>query len=149
MNTQEYEAKIQKIIQSLRATIVRVTTSMAGRDDNKGTQFKINAGASRKGTIALRCNHVHLESVSSYMDDVVRQLTVQDTLPLLELISINKAYEMDVATQRKREIPSKRTIFITFRPPQSVYNKLLELLPNSKENYMRTTELLDVLENLK
>ena len=146
MHTLTYKEKIHYIISNLVGVVSMVVSLMNRRKDNKGSQFKINVNPNREGTIALRCNHILITSVSYYIEQVIHHLSLSYTLPLLELISINSTSVMDKTTQRKRVVYEKRTIYITLRPPREVYNHLLQELPAAKENYMRTTELLNVLE---
>lgn len=153
MNTQDYEKKVKRITRALRLIVHGLQNAMAltrngNYADNKGLQYKINTSTSRDGTIALRGNHVLLSSVPKYISTIVGDLEITDTLPLLELISVNKAYQTDATTQRKKSIPHKRTIFVTLRPPRDIYDELLKQLPDAAENYMEIPKLLNVLSQL-
>ncbi len=129
--------------------ITRLKTNLDAASDNMGIQFKINAQPNWKGTIGLRCNHVFFESVTAYLGHVCRELALHQAFPLLEHISISKAFATDPTTNRKRSTPWKRTLFITLRPGKELYALLEEKLPTSIDNYMKLEPLLAFLEELK
>ena len=131
------------------ALVLTLSQRLKNADDNLGAQFKINTQPKWKGTIGIRCNHVFLESVASYVDQAVKDLALRQAFPLLEHISISKAFATDPTTTRKRSVPWKRTLFITLRPGRELYALLVEKLPSAQENYRELDTLITVLEELK
>ena len=137
------------ITEALRDTIVRLETKLKVSSDNKGAQFKINTHANWNYTIGLRCNHVYLEAVAGYIQEVVTSLATHQTLPLLEYISVARAHQIDPTTARKRSVPWQKTLFITFRPPRPTFEHLRKTLPAAVENYMELEALLAALEHIE
>jgi hypothetical protein len=131
------------------AVVGRLKASLDGATDNKGVQYKINIQPKWKGTIGLRCNHIFFESVTHYIDQVGEELAAQQAFPLLEHISVSKAFDTDPMTNRKRSVPWKRTIFVTLRPGKEFYDLMAKSLPSAVENYMPLDTLLEYLGGLK
>jgi len=139
---------IQRTVESMIAVVGRLKASLDGANDNKGAQYKINIQPKWKGTVGLRCNHIFFESVTHYIDQVGSELAAQQAFPLLEHVSISKAFDTDPMTSRKRSVPWKRTIFVTLRPGKDLYAQLAEALPDAVENYMPLDTLLKYLGGL-
>lgn len=139
---------IRAIVPAL-AVIQHLQSRLNAASDNKGIQFKINAQPNWKGTIGLRCNHVFCESIPAYIKSLIDELSVQQAFPLLEHVSISKAFDTDPTTSRKRPIPWKRTLFITLRPGKELYDKLCEELPDTVEKYTELGHFIEALEALK
>ncbi len=148
MHTPQYEEKLREITKALLDTILRLENKLTISSDNHGAQYKVNTHLNWKGTIGLRCNFVYLESISGYIAEIVTSLAQHQTLPLLEYISIARAHETDPTTSRKRSVPWQRTMFITFRPPKDVFEKLRVTLSDSIENYMELDTLIAALRGL-
>lgn len=148
MHTPQYEAKLRDITRGLLDTILRFENKLTVSSDNRGVQFKINTHSNWKGTVGLRCNYVYLESISGYVSEIVTALAQHQTLPLLEYISIARAHAVDPETSVKRSVPWQKTMFITFRPPKDVFEKLRVTLSDSIENYMELDTLITALRGL-
>ena len=140
---------INRAIVPALAVIQHLQLRLDAASDNKGIQFKINAQPNWKGTIGLRCNHVFCESIPEYIKGLIYELSVHQAFPLLEHVSISKAFDTDPTTSRKRPIPWKRTLFITLRPGRELYEKLSQELSSSVENYMSLEHIIKALEVLK
>ena len=135
--------------QPLRSVIKKLEDRLGASDDNLGMQFKINTQPNWKGTIGLRCNHVFCESVPGYIDIVIRDLALLQVFPLLEHISVSRAFNVDPLTHRKRSVPWKRTLFITLRPGKELFSYLQDKLFEEEEKYLPIPILLGILENVK
>ncbi len=149
MNTPHDPSRLVEITAALKAVILRLENKLIASTDNKGMQYKINNRTNWECTIGLRCNHVFIESVAGYVACVNTELSLHQILPILEYVSISKAYDTDPTTLRKRLVPWKRTMFITFRPPREVFDKLKLKLPHAVENYMVLDTLINAFRELQ
>lgn len=140
---------INRAIVPALAVIQHLQLRLSAASDNKGIQFKINAQPNWKGTIGLRCNHVFCESIPAYIKGLIHELSVHRAFPLLEHVSISKAFDTDPTTSRKRPIPWKRTLFITLHPGRELYEKLSQELSSSIENYMELEHIIGALDALR
>ena len=136
------------ITKALLDIIVQLQTKLQASNDNKGVQFKVNTHANWNRTVGLRCNFVYLEAIPGYLDGIITALSAHQTLPLLEYVSIARAHETDPMTHRKRSVPWKKTLFITFRPPRYSFEDLLRRLPAAVENYMELETLVEALKEM-
>lgn len=148
MHTPQCGSNAEGITRALLEVILKLENKLQVSSDNKGVQFKVNTQANWNRTIGLRCNYVYLESVSGYVDTIVTTLARHQTLPLLEYISIARAHETHPTTSRKRSVPWQKTMFITFRPPRHLFEKLLQALPEAVENYMELETLIGALREV-
>ena len=130
----------------LRDIVIRIKNQLNTAADNLGIQYKINTRIKWDNTVGLRCNHTDVESLPKLIRCVTTAMTLNQTLPLLEYISISRAYGTDTTTQRKHCKPWRRNVFITFRPPKPLFAELKIRLPYAIENYMELDTLLDALQ---
>ena len=140
---------VKRTAETMLAVISRLRSSLESAKDNKGVQYKINTQAGWKGTVGLRCNHVFFESITHYIAQVSEELEHHQAFPLLEHVSVNHTYHIDPTTNKKRSVPWKRTIYVTFRPGRELHATLMESLPDAVDNYLPLNSLLDALGELK
>jgi len=114
------------------------------REDFQGLQFKMNTeDAKLKKTVALRCNRIPLEDIYSIVKAVFDYVGKHSEM--VERVSINKAYAPGL-TGRKRYVKDSRTVYITLRPPQHLFNAMWANGLHAYTSYAFVPALLEKLE---
>ena len=114
------------------------------REDFQGLQFKMNTEDTKlKHTIALRCNRVPLEDIYHVVKTVFDYTSKYSDV--VERVSINKAYAPGM-TGRKKYVKDARTIYITLRPPLTMFKGLWANGLHAYTTYEFTPVLLEKLE---
>ncbi len=127
----------------LAALLIELSMRL-NRKDFQGLQFKMNTkGSHLKNTIALRCNRIPLDEIEGIVHLVFSCVGKHNDV--IERVSVNKAYAPG-ATGRKQYVRNARTMYITLRPPVSLFKSLWDSGLHACTAYAFTPVLLEKLE---
>jgi hypothetical protein len=129
---------LKDIVTSLATTLRRKEKS------NKGADFKINTDAKWKETLGIRCNHITMPTVPSYIQQMVVLLTQHRRLSWWERSSIARCYEYERLNGRRIPLFERKTIYFTLKLPKPLYARLRNEWPD--DTYRDLKVLVEWLE---
>ena len=136
-------------IDALIALVSNLNKQLSKGKRGKGLQFKLNTENNNPdwaGTISLRCNRVVNSEVHEVIGDIFQ--AAEGDGAIIDRIGINKSVQFDKETSERKVLDGSRTVYITLRPQQSVFEVIVDGL-GAQPEYTAPEVLTNVLYDHK
>lgn len=101
-----------EVLQALQIELV------LNKEHNKGAAFKGNTDTHWRGTMAIRCNHVHIDKVPELIKTVIHMLQYSRRIVWWEHTSVARCFKYQRINGQKHNDPNKKTVYFTLRLPK-------------------------------
>jgi hypothetical protein len=134
-----------RLLSAMDVALLDITPQFSAVRKSKILQYRMNTPQNNpawQGTISIRCSRIEDLSVGQLLCKAL--VSISESPQLIDRIGINSCTAYDIHTKEKCVIEGQRTIYLTLRPAEDVF-EFLQNAVGQQEDYEPLITLLNIL----